>query len=81
MPTLPAPDLTVTKQQARRFLLAHHRLLPPRKLRGKQGTLDYVRHVNCIHYGPINAVGLNSDLVLQIPRARLQACHAPCSAL
>jgi uncharacterized protein YcaQ len=64
-PILPPPELTITRQQARRFLLAHHLLLPPRKLRGKQGVLDYVRHVNCIQYDPINVVGQNSDLVLQ----------------
>lgn len=64
-PALPPPELIVSKQQARRFLLAHHRLLPPRRLQGKQGVLDYVRHVNCIQYDPINVVGNNSHLVLQ----------------
>ena len=64
-PTLPPPELTITRQHARRFLLAHHRLLPPRKLRGKQGVLDYMRHVNCIQYDPINVVGQNPHLVLQ----------------
>ncbi|HET9000146.1 MAG TPA: crosslink repair DNA glycosylase YcaQ family protein, partial [bacterium] len=64
-PTLPPPELTITRQQARRFLLAHHRLLPPRKLRGKQGVLDYVRHVHCIQNDPINVVGQNPHLVLQ----------------
>jgi uncharacterized protein YcaQ len=61
----PPPALTVTGQQARRFLLAHHRLLPPRGLRGKQGVLEYLRHVNCIQYDPINVVGQNPHLVLQ----------------
>ncbi len=64
-PALPPSELTITRQQARRFLLAHVRLLPPRKLRGEQGVLDFVRHVNCIQYDPINVVGQNTDLVLQ----------------
>jgi uncharacterized protein YcaQ len=64
-PALPPPELTITRRQARRFLLAHLRLLPPRKLRGEQGVLDFVRHVNCIQYDPINVVGQNTDLVLQ----------------
>ena len=39
--------------------------MPPRKLDGKEGVLDYIRHVNCIQYDPINVVGQNSHLVLQ----------------
>lgn len=58
-------DIQVSAAQARRFLLAHHRLQTPRKLVGKQGALDYVRHVNCIQYDPINAVGQSPHLVLQ----------------
>ena len=41
-------EIVTRKSQARRFLLAHLYLWPPRKLRGKQGVLDYIRHVNCI---------------------------------
>lgn len=64
-PKLPPAELSISKEQARRFLVAHHRLLPPRKLVGKQGVLDYVRHVNCIQYDPINVIGQNPHLVLQ----------------
>ena len=60
------PDsMSIDLPQARRFLLAHLYLLPPRKLRGKQGVLEYVRHVNCVQYDPINVVGQNPHLVLQ----------------
>lgn len=62
---LPAPTRTISKNHARRFLLAHHRLWPPRKLRGKEGLLEYIRHVGSIQYDPINVVGRNPDLVLQ----------------
>jgi uncharacterized protein YcaQ len=61
---MPAP-IGIDKAHARRFLLAHLRLLPPRTLHGKQGVLDYIRHVNCIQYDPINVVGQNPHLVLQ----------------
>jgi uncharacterized protein YcaQ len=57
--------IVIRKSHARRFLLAHLHLWPPRKLRGKQGVLDYIRHVNCIQYDPINVVGQNPQLVLQ----------------
>lgn len=59
------PEIVIDKAHARRFLLGHLRLLSPRKLSGKQGVLDFVRHVNCIQYDPINVVGQNPHLVLQ----------------
>jgi uncharacterized protein YcaQ len=60
------PDpIVIDKPHARRFLLTHLHLLPPHKLHGKQGVLDYVRHVNCIQYDPIDVVGQNPHLVLQ----------------
>jgi hypothetical protein len=61
---MPRP-IHIDRTHARRFLLAHLRLLPPRSLHGKQGVLDYIRHVNCIQYDPINVVGQNPHLVLQ----------------
>jgi len=61
---MPNP-IVIDKAHARRFLLGHLRLLPPRQLHGKQGVLDYIRHVNCIQYDPINVVGQNPHLVLQ----------------
>ena len=57
--------LTITKRQARRFILAHQGLWPPYELEGKSGVLDYIRHVGCIQFDPLNIVGHNSELVLQ----------------
>jgi uncharacterized protein YcaQ len=67
MPTekFPPPTRVLTEYQARRFLLAHQRLWPPRSLVGKEGLLDFIRHVGCIQFDPINVVGRNPDLVLQ----------------
>ncbi len=57
--------MTVSKRHARRFILSHQMLWPPRKLRGKVGILEFIRHVGCIQFDPINIVGRNPDLVLQ----------------
>lgn len=65
MPPLPSPSLTISKTEARRFILAHQRLWPPRSFHGKQGALAFIRHVGCIQYDPLNVVGQNPDLVLQ----------------
>jgi uncharacterized protein YcaQ len=62
---LPTPSLKITQPEARRFMLAHHGLFPPRKLIGKNGILDYIRHVGSIQFDPINIAGRNPDLVLQ----------------
>ncbi len=57
--------MVLTKVQARRFLLRHQNLLPPRALRGKAGALDFVRKVGCIQFDPLDMVGPNPHLVLQ----------------
>ena len=36
----PPPQLTIPRAQARRFLLAHQFLLPPRQLNGKVGAIE-----------------------------------------
>ncbi len=57
--------LILTKQQARRFILAHQGLWPPCQLEGKDGILQYIRRVGCVQFDPLNIVGHNQDLVLQ----------------
>jgi uncharacterized protein YcaQ len=66
---LPPPQITFTLPHARRFLLLHQRLLPPRQLQNKEELLGFIRHVGCIQFDPINKVGRMPDLVLQ---ARVQ---------
>jgi uncharacterized protein YcaQ len=61
----PSSVLTITKEQARRFLLRHQHLLPPRQLKGKQGIIFFIKHIGCIQFDPINVVGRNPDLILQ----------------
>ncbi len=62
---LPTPSLHLSRAEARRFLLAHQRLWPPRRLAGKAGVFDFIRHIGCIQYDPVNLVGQNPELVLQ----------------
>jgi uncharacterized protein YcaQ len=57
--------IEITKQQARRFILTHQCLLPPRTISGKQDILDFFNRVGCIQYDPLNIVGNNPALVLQ----------------
>jgi uncharacterized protein len=57
--------MKLTRSQARRCLLAHQGLWPPRAMRGKPGVMKFIRRVNCIQYDPINIIGQNPDLVLQ----------------
>jgi hypothetical protein len=57
--------INLSRQEARRFMLAHQRLLPPRAAEGKEGVLDYIRRVGCIQFDPLNIVGCNHELVLQ----------------
>ncbi|MBI3158544.1 MAG: YcaQ family DNA glycosylase [Chloroflexi bacterium] len=59
------PQVVIDKPTARRFLLFHHNLLPPRSLAGKSGVKAFFKRVGCIQYDTINVVGRNPDLVLQ----------------
>ncbi|MBN1316722.1 MAG: YcaQ family DNA glycosylase [Anaerolineales bacterium] len=63
--TLPPTSVSLDINEARRFLLAHQMLWPPRKLEGKEGIMAYIRHAGSIQFDPINKVGRNPDLVLQ----------------
>jgi len=58
-------DISVTKAQARKFLLRYHGLSGDFEFRGKEGVLAYIRRVGCIQYDPLNVVGTNPELVLR----------------
>jgi uncharacterized protein len=58
-------DLTISRRDARRFLLDHQGLLPPRSLSGQSGVLAFLRRVRCIQFDPLDVVGRNPELVLQ----------------
>jgi len=57
--------ISITKSQARRFLLFYHGLSGRFRFRGKEGVLSYIKRVGCIQFDPLNVVGPNPELVLR----------------
>ena len=57
--------LTITREQARQFMLSRQGLLGKHRFKGKPGAYDYVRQAGCIQYDPVDACGKNAELTLQ----------------
>ena len=57
--------VTLTKAEARRVLLIHQGLWPPRSLSGAAGVMKHLRRVRSVQFDPLNIVGHNQELVLQ----------------
>jgi uncharacterized protein YcaQ len=57
--------LSITKEQARRFMLSYHGLSGPSFSKDRDGILEYISRVGCIQFDPLNIVGHNQELVLQ----------------
>ncbi len=60
-----SPVMTINKSLARRFMLVHQGLLPPRQWQGQEGILEFIRRAGCIQFDPVNVVARNPELVLQ----------------
>lgn len=58
-------ELTLSKAEARRFLLSHQGLNRPEAAAGEGAILDHFRRVGCIQFDPLDKAGRNADLVLQ----------------
>ena len=58
-------DITLTKEEARKFLIAYHHLHRSNPLTTPQELMTYIKKVGCIQYDPINVLAYNSHLVLQ----------------
>ena len=56
---------TITKQQARQFILSKQGLIGQYRFIGKDGAYDYVRQVGCIQFDPVDVCGKNAELTLQ----------------
>ena len=56
---------TLSKQQARQFLLLKHGLCGTYRFSLKHGIIDFVRQAGCIQFDPIDICGKNAELVLQ----------------
>ena len=57
--------LTITREQARRFILCKQGLLGRHRFTGKDGALQYVRQAGCIQFDPVDVCGKNAELTLQ----------------
>lgn len=58
-------SLTLTNEQARRFLLLKQGLISDYRFIGKPGVIDFLRQAGCIQFDPIDVCGRNPELVLQ----------------
>ncbi|MBO4617121.1 MAG: YcaQ family DNA glycosylase [Lachnospiraceae bacterium] len=56
---------TITRQQARQFILIKQGLLGSYRFVGKEGAYEYVRQAGCIQYDPVDVCGKNAELTLQ----------------
>ena len=56
---------TITKQQARQFILAKQGLSGSYRFTGKDGAYAYVRQAGCIQFDPVDVCGKNAELTLQ----------------
>ncbi|CAH0122438.1 MULTISPECIES: winged helix-turn-helix domain-containing protein [unclassified Paenibacillus] len=57
--------ITLTKREARKFLVYYHGLYGEFDYIGKDGVMAYIRRAGCIQFDPLNVVGMNPELVLQ----------------
>ena len=57
--------VTMTREQARRFILSKQGLLGKYRFVGKPGAYQYIRQAGCIQYDPVDVCGKNAELTLQ----------------
>ena len=57
--------ITMTREQARLFILSKQGLLGKYRFAGKEGAYQYVRQAGCIQYDPVDVCGKNAELTLQ----------------
>ncbi len=56
---------TLTRQQARQFMLSGQGLLGSWRFVGKGGAYAYIRQAGCIQFDPVDICGKNAELTLQ----------------
>ena len=57
--------ISITKQQARQFILSKQGLIGSYRFAGKAGAYAYVRQAGCIQFDPVDVCGKNAELTLQ----------------
>ena len=58
------PEYTLTKKEARQFLLCKQGLLGKYKFEEKTGVLDFIRQAGCIQFDPIDVCGKSPEILL-----------------
>ena len=56
---------TISRLNARQFILAKQGLIGAYRFIGKSGAYDYVRQAGCIQFDPVDVCGKNAELTLQ----------------
>ncbi|MBR6569287.1 MAG: YcaQ family DNA glycosylase [Clostridia bacterium] len=56
--------MTITIEQARRFMLMKNGLLGAPALKGKDGVLEYVLQAGCVQFDPVDVCGKSHELAL-----------------
>lgn len=56
---------TITRQQARQFILSKQGLIGQHRFIGKDGAYAYVCQAGCIQFDPVDVCGKNAELTLQ----------------
>ena len=57
--------VSITRDQAKKFILSRQGLLGKHRFSGKAGAFQYVRQAGCIQYDPVDVCGKNAELTLQ----------------
>ena len=56
--------ISITRDQAKRFILSKQGLLGKYRFVGKDGALRFVRQAGCIQFDPVDVCGKNAELTL-----------------
>ena len=57
--------VSITRDQAKRFILSKQGLLGKHRFAGREGAYRYVRQAGCIQFDPVDVCGRNAELTLQ----------------
>lgn len=53
---------TISKEEARRFVLRHQGLMGPHRFSGKAGVLAFTQQAGCVQFDPVNVCGISSEI-------------------
>lgn len=70
MPNSDANEITLTRRQARRFLLLRHGLAGTHRFTGKQGIFDFIEMAGCIQFDPIAVFDFEYKWEIYTPQAQ-----------